>query len=97
MTNKVKAENTLLLYGGEVPRKFYDKLLRQSLANSKYTQMGLNYISEQILGKDFWINDLFIQDRQMAGLCIKDMVKRGLIPYIFVEKRSDNKSTYERI
>lgn len=96
MSTKPKNENVTLLTGSEVPKKFYDTVLNQALVNSHKTVVGTVYLAEKILGADYWLRHMFNEDKTMAGRCIKDMADRGLIPYVFVSKRSDNKSTYKR-
>lgn len=97
MNTKLKAENTVLLNGDEVPKRFYDALLDQALVNRPKTIVGNVYVAEKIIGTDYWVKQIFKEDRTMAGRCIKDMAGRGLIPYTFVERLTNNSSAYRRM
>lgn len=92
-----KAIKTKLMTGDEVSTKFYQKLQNQILKLSNSIAVGAVCTAEDMCGRQFWINELFIQDHNLAGRCIKDMANRALIPYEFVGRRTDNKSTYRRI
>lgn len=92
-----KALKTKLMTGDEVSTKFYQKLQEQILKLSNSIAAGAVCTAENMCGRQFWNNELFIQDHNLAGRCVKDMATRGLIPYEFVERRTDNKSTYRRI
>lgn len=94
---KAVVEKTILLSGEEVRAKFYQMLLNQILKVSSSVAVGKSCIAEDMCGKLFWIRDLFTQDHNIAGRCIKDMAARALIPYEFIGRRSDNKSMYRRI
>ena len=92
-----KIAKTKLLTADEVSTKFYQKLQDQILKQSNGVIVGMVCTAEEMCGKRFWLSELYIQDHNLAGRCIKDMAVRGLIPYEFVERRTDNKSTYRRI
>lgn len=98
MTSVVEeAVKTKLLNGDEVSTRFYQKLQVQILKVSNAVAVGTICIARDMCGIQFWINELFTQDHNLAGRCIKDMAVRGLIPYEFFERRTDNKSTYRRV
>lgn len=92
-----KTARTKLLTGDVVSTKFYQKLQDQILKLSNSIAVGAVCTAENMCGRQFWIKELFTQYHNLAGRCIKDMASRALIPYEFVERRTDNKSIYRRI
>lgn len=92
-----QVQKTVLLTGETVSTKFYQKLQDHIRQFSDSVVVGTICIAEKMCEQRFWSYELFTQDHNLAGRCIKDMAARSLIPYEFVDRRSDNKCTYRRI
>lgn len=92
-----EVQRTMLLTGDMVCKKFYQKVQDHIQHHSDSIALGTICIAEKMCEQRFWNYDLFTQDHNLAGRCIKDMAARSLIPYEYVERRTDNKSTYRRI
>ncbi len=72
---------------------FAQHVIQAAGSQVPHLQPSVVYISEQVLGPTYW-GTLSTSQRKQAGKVLAEAVKRGLLPLIRGEPRSDNHRTY---
>ncbi len=72
---------------------FAQQVIQAAGSQIPHLHPGATFISEHVLGSAYW-NSLSPSRRKLAGKVLAEAVKRGLLPLIKGEPRSDNRRTY---
>ena len=72
---------------------FAQQVIQAAGSQIPHLHPGATFISEHVLGSAYW-SSLSPSRRKQAGKVLAEAVKRGLLPLIKGEPRSDNRRTY---
>jgi hypothetical protein len=88
----------MILYDGEtfytVQKDFYDAIRHQVADIIHLLNPGEKYTLEMLCGPDFW-NPLGEGKQRMAGRCMVDIVRNGLLPLSFAESQHEFPKYYQ--
>ena len=70
-----------LLIGGKVEKEFYEKIFELAWSYLEKMKPGLLYTVEEMCGEVVW-SSVRPWNRNVAGLCVADAVKRTWLPLV---------------
>ena len=90
----MKAEIIMGLDDGyTAPKPFYDRIKHEILDVLHVLQPGADYTAKELCGPDLW-KGLKGNDASLAGRCVADMVRKGVLPLRFAGCEYDNPKRY---
>ncbi len=96
---KFDAKGRMLTLSNGVPVReaLYNAIFDQVIKRQSYLKQGVAYTAKQICGISFWRWALSSGDRNVAGICLHELVKLRRVPFIVAETTHEYPKKYNRV